>query len=136
MASVPGSASVALAHPLFDANLIPASLRAYLPTSFSMLTDPAVRSRYNENFVVHEMQKFDGFFSNLGGFSLSQEQREACLRLEDNNLLVASVGSGNSATLAGPVAYVLEKGLSQPGEILFFASQLRPPDELARKSDA
>src|SRR3546814_6180793 len=48
-----------------DANLIPASLRAYLPTSFSMLTDPAVRSRYNENFVVHEMQKFDGFFSNL-----------------------------------------------------------------------
>ncbi|WP_174302242.1 hypothetical protein [Sphingobium xenophagum] len=78
IASVPGSASVALAHPLFDANLIPASLRAYLPTSFSMLTDPAVRSRYNENFVVHEMQKFDGFFSNLGGFSLSQEQREAC----------------------------------------------------------
>ncbi|MDF8335902.1 hypothetical protein [Novosphingobium cyanobacteriorum] len=48
IASVPGNASFALAHPLFDANLIPATLRAYLPTSFSMLTDPAVRSRYNE----------------------------------------------------------------------------------------
>src|SRR3546814_17827583 len=65
IASVPGSASVALAHPLFDANLTPASLRASLPTSFSMLTDTAVRIRYNDNFVVHELQKLDVFFSNL-----------------------------------------------------------------------
>src|SRR3546814_3103562 len=43
IASVPGSASVALAHPLFDANLIPASLRAYLPTSFSMLDRKSTR---------------------------------------------------------------------------------------------
>src|SRR3546814_383283 len=127
------SASVALAHPLFDANLIPASLRAYLPTSFSMLTDPAVRSRYNENFVVHEMQKFDGFFSNLGGFSLSQEQREACIRLEDNNLLVASAGSGKSATMVGKVAYVLEKGLYQPGEILVLAFNKSAADELKER---
>ncbi len=133
IASVPGSASVALAHPLFDANLIPASLRAYLPTSFAMLTDPAVRSRYNESFVVHEMQKFDGFFSNLGGFSLSQEQREACIRLEDNNLLVASAGSGKSATMVGKVAYVLEKGLYQPGEILVLAFNKSAADELKER---
>ena len=133
IASVPGSASVALAHPLFDANLIPASLREYLPTSFAMLTDPAVRSRYNESFVVHEMQKFDGFFSNLGGFSLSQEQREACIRLEDNNLLVASAGSGKSATMVGKVAYVLEKGLYQPGEILVLAFNKSAADELKER---
>src|SRR3546814_725435 len=106
---------------------------AYLPTSFSMLTDPAVRSRYNENFVVHEMQKFDGFFSNLGGFSLSQEQREACIRLEDNNLLVASAGSGRSATMVGKVAYVLEKGLYQPGEILVLAFNKSAADELKER---
>ena len=133
IASVPGNASFALAHPLFDANLIPATLRAYLPTSFSMLTDPAFRSRYNENFVVHEMQKFDGFFSNLGGFSLSQEQRESCIRLEDNNLLVASAGSGKSATMVGKVAYVLEKGLYQPGEILVLAFNKSAADELKER---
>src|SRR3546814_6693230 len=72
IASVPGSASVALDHPLFDANLIPASLSAYLPTSFSMLSDPAVRRRYNENFTVHEMQQLDGFFSNPGEIGRDQ----------------------------------------------------------------
>lgn len=133
IASVPGSASLALAHPLFDAVLIPDALRAYLPTSFSMLTDPSVRSRYNENFVVHEMQKFDAFFSNLGGFSLSQEQREACIRLEDNNLLVASAGSGKSATMVGKVAYVLEKGLYHPREILVLAFNKSAADELKER---
>lgn len=133
IASVPGSASLALAHPLFDPTLIPDSLRAYLPTSFSMLTDPSVRSRYNENFVVHEMEKFDGFFSNLGGLSLSQEQREACIRLEDNNLLVASAGSGKSATMVGKVAYVLEKELYQPKEILVLAFNKSAVDELKER---
>lgn len=133
IASVPGTASQALSHPLFDALLIPDSLRAYLPTSFSMLSDPSVRSRYNENFVVHEMQKFDGFFSNLGGFSLSKEQREACIRLEDNNLLVASAGSGKSATMVGKVAYVLEKGLYHPSEILVLAFNKSAADELKER---
>src|SRR3546814_13692189 len=71
--------------------------------------------------------------SNLGGFSLSQEQREACIRLEDNNLLVASAGSGKSATMVGKVAYVLEKGLYQPGEILVLAFNKSAADELKER---
>lgn len=133
IASVPGDASLALAHPMFDAKLIPARLRDYLPTSFSMITDPGVRRRYNESFVVHELQKFDGFFSNLGGFSLSREQREACIRLEDNNLLVASAGSGKSATMVGKVAYALEKGLCRPSEILVLAFNKNAVDELKER---
>lgn len=133
IASVPGKASLALAHPLFDAALIPGTLRGYLPTSFAMLTDPAVRSRYNESFVVHEMQKFEKFFADLGGFSLSREQREACIRLEDNNLLVASAGSGKSATMVGKVAYVLEKELYHPSEILVLAFNKSAADELKER---
>lgn len=98
-----------------------------------MLTDPGVRSRYNESFVVHEMQKFEKFFANLGGFSLSQEQREACIRLEDNNLLVASAGSGKSATMVGKVAYVLEKELYHPSEILVLAFNKSAADELKER---
>ena len=133
IASVPGKASLALAHPLFDAALIPGTLRGYLPTSFAMLTDPGVRSRYNESFVVHEMQKFEKFFADLGGFTLSQEQREACIRLEDNNLLVASAGSGKSATMVGKVAYVLEKELYHPSEILVLAFNKSAADELKER---
>ncbi|MES0179696.1 UvrD-helicase domain-containing protein [Mesorhizobium sp. M0025] len=133
IASISGSASRALSHPLFDATLMPQSLWAYLPTSFSILTDPTVRKRYNENFVLHELQKFEQFFDDLGGFSLSQQQREACIRLEDNNLLVASAGSGKSATMVGKVAYVLEKGLYHPSEILVLAFNKSAADQLKER---
>ena len=133
IASVHGDASAALAHPLFDITLIPGSLKAYLPTSFSMLTDPSVRGRYNNDFVVLEMQRFDDFFSDIGGFSLSREQREACIRLEDNNLLIASAGSGKSATMVGKVAYALEKELCHPNEILVLAFNKSAADELKER---
>lgn len=133
IASVPGNASLALSHPLFDSALMPESLRSYLPTSFSILTDPTVRKKYNENFVLRELQQFAQFFDDLGGFSLAEEQREACIRLEDNNLLVASAGSGKSATMVGKVAYVLEKGLFDPGEILILAYNKSAADELKER---
>lgn len=130
IASVPGSAAAALSHPLLDPQLMPAELKASLPASFVMLTDPGVRHAYNEAFVTSELLKFQPFFDNLDGRSFSDQQREACIRLEDNNLLVASAGSGKSATMVGKVAYVLEKQLYRPGQILLLAFNKSAADEL------
>lgn len=130
IASIPGSAPAALSHPLLDASLMPSALKASLPASFAMLTDPRVRQAYNEAFVRSELQKFQSFFDDLDGRSLSDQQREACIRLEDNNLLVASAGSGKSATMVGKVAYVLEKALCRPDEILVLAFNKSAADEL------
>ena len=121
IAAVPGNAARALSHPLFDAALIPATVRRHLPIAIGLLTDPEARRRYNEAFVIHELDAFAPFFDSLGDFPLSGEQREACIRLEDSNLLVASAGSGKSATMVGKVAYVLEKQLHDPSEILVMA---------------
>ncbi|WP_287373503.1 UvrD-helicase domain-containing protein [Mesorhizobium sp.] len=95
-----------------------------------MLTDPGVRHAYNEAFVAAELRKFQPFFDDLDRRSLSDQQREACIRLEDNNLLVASAGSGKSATMVGKVAYVLEKELYRPEEILVLAFNKSAADEL------
>jgi DNA helicase-4 len=133
IAAVPGAASQALSHPLFDASRIPAGVRAHLPASFSMLIDPDERGRYNEIFVAHEMEALERFFDDLGGISLSDEQREACIRLEDSNLLVASAGSGKSATMVGKVAYVLEKAIHSPGEILVLAFNKKAVEELKER---
>lgn len=133
IASVPGSASAALTHPLFNYGHMPAEMRSSLPASFSILTDPSQRQRYNEDFVAHEMQAFESFFNDLGGFPLSEEQREACIRLEDSNLLVASAGSGKSATMVGKVAYVLKKKLHEPEEILVLAFGKHAADELKER---
>ena len=128
--SVPGNAAAALAHPLLDAALMPEKLKSALPVSFAMLTDKTVRHRYNEAFVSAELLKFQPFFDDLDGRSLSDQQREACIRLEDNNLLIASAGSGKSATMVGKVAYVLEKQLYRPDEILVLAFNKNAADEL------
>ncbi|MER9749187.1 UvrD-helicase domain-containing protein [Mesorhizobium sp. M0140] len=130
IASVSGAAAAALSHPLLDPNLMPPGLKASLPASFVMITDPAVRHAYNEAFVRSELQKFQTFFDDLDRRSLSDQQREACIRLEDNNLLVASAGSGKSATMVGKVAYVLEKQLYRPDEILLLAFNKSAADEL------
>ncbi|MDP2779530.1 UvrD-helicase domain-containing protein [Devosia sp.] len=130
IASVPGRAAVALSHPLLDGAQTAPILRAALPNSFELLTKPAVRDGYNEAFLASELRTFSPFFDDLDGRSLSGQQREACIRLEDNNLLVASAGSGKSATMVGKVAYVLEKQLYRPEDILVLAYNKSAADEL------
>lgn len=88
IADVPGKAAVALCHPLFDPEMMPSRLKAGLPASLAFLTDANVRHRYNDEFVGAELSRYRRFFDDLDGRSLSDQQREACIRLEDNNLLV------------------------------------------------
>ncbi|WP_291398496.1 UvrD-helicase domain-containing protein [Devosia sp.] len=130
IASVPGRAAAALSHPMLDPELTASTLKAALPVSFDLLTDPGIRDRYNREFLRSELAAFRAFFDDLDGRSLSDQQREACIRLEDNNLLVASAGSGKSATMVGKVAYVLEKKLYRPEEILVLAFNKSAADEL------
>ncbi|NTH53711.1 UvrD-helicase domain-containing protein [Agrobacterium rhizogenes] len=131
--SADGEAAAALSHPLFDPELMPATLKAALPQSLAFMTDPDLRHRYNDAFVSVELSRYRTFFDNLDGRSLSDQQREACIRLEDNNLLVASAGSGKSAAMVGKVAYVLEKQLYQPEEILVLAFNKSAADELKER---
>ena len=84
---------------------MPSGLKAALPGSLAFLTDASVRHRYNDEFVSAELSRYRRFFDDLDGRSLSDQQREACIRLEDNNLLVASAGSGKSATMVGKVDF-------------------------------
>lgn len=133
IASVPGPAARALAHPLFDVARMPVSVRTALPTSLKMITDLETRRCYNDDFVAHELAKFAPFFDDLGGITLSDEQREACIRLEDSNLLVASAGSGKTATMVGKVAYVIQKGLYAPEDILVLAYNTKAAAELKER---
>lgn len=115
---------------MLDPDLTASTLKAALPVSFDLLTDPSIRDHYNREFLSSELAAFRSFFDDLDGRSLSDQQREACIRLEDNNLLVASAGSGKSATMVGKVAYVLEKKLYRPEEILVLAFNKSAADEL------
>ncbi|WP_311044195.1 UvrD-helicase domain-containing protein [Rhizobium sp. NLR22b] len=133
IASVSGPAAAALSHPLFDADGLTAAMEADLPRSLFFLTDPDRRHQYNNEFVATELTRYAPFFDDLDGRSLSDQQRESCIRLEDSNLLIASAGSGKSATMVGKVAYVLDKGLYQPEEILVLAYNRAAAEELRER---
>jgi DNA helicase-4 len=133
IAGLSSEAYLVLSHPLFDKELAPASLQTALPDTLSFLTDAKIREQYNEEFVHAELARRASFFDNLDGRSLSAQQREASVRLEDNNLLVASAGSGKSATMVGKIAYVLDAGLYSPEEILVLAFNKNAADELRER---
>ncbi|MDT3402262.1 UvrD-helicase domain-containing protein [Mucilaginibacter terrae] len=79
------------------------------------------RKDYNDEFVRHEQVKFGDFFARLEAYPLSSDQTEAIIRDEDNNLVLAGAGTGKTTTISGKVAYLLEKGLARPEELLIIS---------------
>ena len=95
-----------------------------------VLTDPDAREKYNSEFLKSELCRFKTFFDEVGASPLTDEQREACIRLEDSNLLVAAAGSGKTATIVAKVAYLLKKQLYEPEQILVLAFNADAAEEL------
>lgn len=120
--------SDALSHPLFNSNND--SIADLLPPTVHILLNDGIRKRYNSNFVKKSLENDKAFFDDFGGMSLSAEQRESCVRLEDSNLLVACAGSGKTATIVAKVAYVVKKGFYKPEEILVLAFNKDAAQEL------
>jgi DNA helicase IV len=118
IAGVGGEISIALAHPFFRERMLSDSIRKLLPPSLDFLTNPRSRDKYNQAFLSAELVRFKDYFDSALATPLTYEQREACIRLEDSNLLVAAAGSGKTATMVSKVVYLLKKKLYKPHEIL------------------
>jgi len=65
-----------------------------------------------------EAERYSALFANLAEYPLSEDQIEAVLRDEDNNLVVAGAGTGKTTTISAKVAYLWNKGLARPDELL------------------
>jgi DNA helicase-4 len=70
------------------------------------------RSVYNDLFVKLESEKYAYLFQSLETYPLSNDQIEAIVRDEDNNLVIAGAGTGKTTTISAKVAYLLEKKLT------------------------
>lgn len=79
------------------------------------------RQEYNLLFVKTEATKYGELFENLGEYPLSTNQIDAVLHDEDNNLVVAGAGTGKTTTISAKVAYILNKGLALPEELLIIS---------------
>lgn len=80
-----------------------------------------VRRNYNDAFVKREAHEYRPLFDSLEEYPLSDDQIEAVVRDEDNNLVLAGAGTGKTTTISAKVAYILERGLATPEELLIIS---------------
>ncbi|WP_316757687.1 UvrD-helicase domain-containing protein [Pedobacter aquatilis] len=77
-----------------------------------------IREGYNKRFIIHEIKEFKDFMAQLDTYPLSDEQMRAVVCDEDNNLVIAGAGTGKTTTISAKIAYILEKNLARPEELL------------------
>tara|TARA_R110002074_G_scaffold15952_1_gene53917 strand:+ start:12789 stop:16184 length:3396 start_codon:yes stop_codon:yes gene_type:complete len=87
----------------------------------------------NNIFVSNELEKVDELLSDVEGKSLDEQQRNAVVVNEDNNLIIAGAGSGKTLTIAGKVQYLTKRLKVNPKEILLISFTRKSADEMAER---
>ena len=87
-----------------------------------------VESR-NKEYIKTELEKYENFFNNQGGNTLTPQQRETIIVDEANNHVIAGSRIRNILTLVSKVGYILEKGLAKPKEILLLVDARKAKEE-------
>ncbi|TKT57955.1 hypothetical protein FDR95_12315 [Rhizobiaceae bacterium LC148] len=62
-----------------------------------------------------------GFFDTIEKNPLTPEQRLAVVTDEDATLVLAGAGSGKTSVIVAKAAYLVERGIRKPDEILLLA---------------
>lgn len=89
-----------------------------------------MRKKHNDEFVKKEAEAYQYLFSSLEEYPLSADQIEAVIRDEDNNLVIAGAGTGKTTTISAKVAYILEKKLATPEELLIISFTKNAVEEM------
>ena len=72
----------------------------------------------NNKYINLENKKNKNFFDNICGLPLDRNQRNAIIRDDSKNLIVAGAGSGKSLTIIGKIHYLIAKKNIKEDEIL------------------
>ena len=80
-----------------------------------------VRQAAIERFVDAELGGMKPFFDSIESNPLTPEQRLAVVSDEDATLVLAGAGSGKTSVIVAKAAYLIERGIRQPEEILLMA---------------
>jgi DNA helicase-4 len=97
------------------------------------LKGESYRKHFNEDFVRKELTTYSDFFDNIEGKSLDAQQREAIVKDEDNNLIIAGAGSGKTLTIAAKVEYLIRRYKIDPSEILLISFTRKSSEDLSNR---
>ncbi len=87
---------------------------------FTCAPDQA-RNKAIARFIERELDTMKGFFDTIESNPLTPEQRLAVVTDEDASLILAGAGSGKTSVIVTKAAYLIERGMREPEEILLLA---------------
>ncbi|TRO48262.1 hypothetical protein E2P47_03195, partial [Candidatus Bathyarchaeota archaeon] len=90
----------------------------------------------NEIFIQQEMLEYKDLFDTVEEYPLTQNQKRSIITDEFFNLVIAGAGTGKTSTIVGKTAYILEKGLAKPNEVLLLSFALDSKQELFNRIKA
>jgi len=91
------------------------------------------RNTVNLEYVSKETTRFKKLFDEIETHPLTEEQREAVVKDEDANLVIASAGSGKTSVIIAKAAWLIEKELRKPEEILMLAFGSEAAKEISER---
>jgi DNA helicase-4 len=105
-----------------DNKFASSELRTKISRLFSVFnnTEKEVSER-NELFIQKEMVKFKKLFDSVEKYPLTQNQIRSIITDEYSNLVIAGAGTGKTSTIVGKTAYILEKELAKPNDLLLLS---------------
>lgn len=85
---------------------------------------------HNEHFIQNVLRKKKEYFDTMFQNPLDEQQRLAVVTDEDNNLVVASAGSGKTSTIIAKARYLVEELGVSPKDILVLTYTKKAAQEL------
>ena len=85
---------------------------------------------YRKKYIQKKKQKFSNYFKNIESNPLTDDQVNACIIDEDNNLVLAGAGTGKTSTMIGRAGFLLEDAQAKPSEILMIAFAKKAAGEM------
>ncbi len=91
------------------------------------------RSQAVDRFTQAELAEMKAFFDQIESNPLTPEQRLAVVTDEDATLVLAGAGSGKTSVIVAKAAYLIERGIRKPEEILLMAFGKDAAAEMAER---
>jgi len=79
------------------------------------------RNEINEDYITNEIDNQTKLFDTIEKNPLTDEQRRSVVIDEDANLVIASAGSGKTSVIVAKTAWLINKKLRKPKNILLLA---------------
>ncbi|MEZ8814899.1 UvrD-helicase domain-containing protein [Vibrio cyclitrophicus] len=82
---------------------------------------PSDIENVRDTYVQKQLTEYGVFFDNVESNLLTEKQRIACITDNDNNLLLAGVGTGKTSVMVGRTGYLINSDQAAANDILLLA---------------